>query len=809
MGNEHQTGELHGFGWLERLCQDIRLGFRRLRANPGFAAATILPLALAISFTTAVFSLTDAVLYRPTGVKAPDRVAAIYGFSRSANRYLSLSYPDFRDIHSLDDLIESSTAYLRAPFAVHLSSVPELVNTELVSGDYFRTTGITPTLGRPLTAEDDSPAAPPAALISYALWENNFQRSMAILGTPIKIGNVVFTIVGVMPRDYQGMLLDWYGGTAFWLPLSSFRLLVPAIDDYEHRRQDQMFMMAARLRRGVSVPQLQAALDVLAPRIASKPDIRFTALPSSQARFFPAYRPQTVRFLELLIAACAAALLIACANLANLLLALAASRRKEIATRLAIGANRSRLVQQFLAENLSIAASASAISVPLTLTLLPFLREAPINAGFKMALNLRPDARALAAGMLVSLTTALLVSLIPAWRASRRDVAKNLRGSKRLGLRDIFAIAQVGCAMAALTACALLAESLRDQDHVRLGFDPSHVLIATVGNNGAGAALLSAVREQAPEAAYAWNALPTTLRSTMDVRPDSEPDTSSWHSIQLNWISDGYFETLRMPLLDGRGIRASDILSSQPVVVVNRTAAEQLWPGENPLGRRLRIRGQDSAREVVGVVQDSRYRPLGVDESGMPYVFLPALQSSGRRDYTLHIRTPGDPLRFLPQLRAILARLAPDAPLYDVRTLEEQVGLGLGPMRIAAEQIGAVCAVGIALALIGIFASSAYRVAQRRKEIAIRLALGATQAGVIRVFTVRGLLIGLAGGAAGIAPALWGTRLLRAAVPGTAALDPAQLIVASAILAAVATLAAWAAARQISRMEAGGVLKIQ
>lgn len=792
---------------MERLWQDLRGAFRQLRLNPGFAAGAIAPLALAIAFTTAVLSLTDAVLFRPTGIKNPDRIAAVYGFSRSQNRYLSLSYPDFQDIQSLHGLIESAGAYVRGAFAVQLNGAPELMNTELVTGGYFRATGAVPVIGRPLTEDDDSTGAEPVALISYALWQNRFGRSTSVLGTSIKIKNTEFTIVGVMPRDYRGMLLDWYGNSAFWLPLAAFRRLIPTIDDYEHRREDQLLMMAARLRPGVSVQQLQAALDVLATRVSAKPDLRFTALPSSQARFFPAYRAQTVRLLVALIGACGIALAIACFNLASLLLARAASRKREIATRLALGASRLRLMQQFLAENLAIAASAGVISIPLSLALLPFLREAPVAYGFSLALNLTPDARALEAGILAGLATALLLSIAPALKAARGDVARELRG--RIALRDLLGVAQAACAMAALAAAALLAKSLQDQSRTHLGFDPAHVLIATVGNGAANATLLAEVRAQAPEAALASNALPTTLRATFDIRPDAALESPPWKPILGNWVSDGYFELLRMPIASGRGFLVSDTASSPPVAVVNRTAAAQLWPGENPVGRRFRLRGQTADREVVGVVEDARYRPLGAEEGAIPYIFLPAFQNSGPRDYTLHVRVPGDPLQFLPKLREIMARFAPDAPLYEVRTLEDQVGLGLGPMRMAAGQIGAVSFLGLGLAIIGIFASSAYRVAQRKKEIAIRIALGATAAGAIRLFTARGLATGVAGAILGLAPALWGERLLRASIQGTSAAAPSILAAGGAVLVCAAALAAWAAASRITRIEPATVLRDQ
>jgi predicted permease len=814
--------KLRGWGWIEGVWQDVRFALRQIRLNRGFSAAAILPLALAIGCIAAVFSLVDAVLFRPTGVADPSRVAAVYTFSRAQNRYLSDSYPNFRDIRALDGLVESAAAYIAAKFNnVRLTQGLESMNVDLVTGDYFRAAGIVPALGRPLVPDDDRPGAAPVALASYPLWENRFQRSPSILGSVVSIGGVSFTIVGVMPKGYQGMLLDWYSDSSFWVPLEQFHGLFPA--DYENRRDAQMLMMLARLRPSVGIERFQAALDVLASRLAdslgqpSNPDYRFIALPSSQARFWPAYRPATVRFLWLLVAVAATALAIACFNLASLLLARAAARQQEIAARLALGAGRHRLVRQFLIENGVLAACACAVSVPVAMALTAWFPGVQITQGFTMTVKLDADWRALGLGMAAGLLTSILSGIVPALRAARGDVVKR-RKAGRASLQDFFSAAQVACAMTAVAGAALLGENIRHLGSAPLGYGTHGVLLASVdlftGLNPSrdaaeriSRALLTEIRAQAPGAALAYQILPSRFWTTLDVQRES--DGGKRTPILFNWVSDGYFELLKMPVIEGRGIMPGDDRKSQLVVVVNRSAAAFLWPGENPVGRRLRVNAEPVAREVVGVVEDTRYRPLGAAETPMPYLFLPMFQRATLLPFEIHVRTPGEPLAFAKTLRQIVAQVAPDAPAYDFQTLDEFAQAGLMQMRVAAEAAGAVSLLGVLLAVAGIFASGAYRVARQKKEIAIRIAIGAEPRRVIRRFAARGLWIGIAGSCLGLMPALWGAALLRSAIPGIEAAGFRLYAGAGAMLALAAAVAALAAASRIARVQPADVLRVQ
>lgn len=794
---------------------DLRYAIRQLRRNPGFTAGAVLPLALAMGCAASVLTLTDAVLYRPTGVRDPGRVAAVYTFSRAQNRYLSDSYPDFQDIASLP-LFDAAAAYVRTALSVRIGEGAERMNTELVTGDYFRAAGIEPALGRALTAQDDAPGAAPVAMASYTLWETRFARSPSILGSVLWINRVPFTIVGVMPRGYQGMLLDWYGDCALWTPLAHFNRLFPSntAPDFETRREIPMFMMLARLHAGVSVRTAQAALDALAPRVVARPDYRFIAFPSTEARFYPTYRAGTLRFLWMLMAISAIAVAIACANLASLLLARASARQKEFAARLAIGASRAQIVRQLVVENGAVALCAAALSIPVALGAAYWLRDAPITAGFSLALDLSPDWRALALGMAAGLTTAILAGVAPAMRASRGEIKP---AHARRGLsRDLFLVAQVAGAMTILIPAALLVQNLHNLTRTPLGYESSGVLLGSLDAISGGFTtpeevdrlsknLLTELRGQGREAALASSALPTTMRSSLD----ASADQLGWKPVAFDWTSSGYFELLRTPVLEGRAILDSDDRRALPVVVVNQSAAAAFWPGQNPVGRSIRVRGESADRIVVGMVADSRFRPLGVAQPAQPCLFLPLLQKATVTNFEIHVRTVGPPMSFAGAMRSITARLAPEASLGDVRTLDEQARSGLKPMVTAAESTGAVSVLGIGLALAGLFAVSAYRVSQRKKEIAIRIAIGARTPSVIASFTSRGVWIGLMGCALGLFPALWAARLLRASIPGVT--EPsAGLFVAGAIVLIIASgVAAFAASHSIVRVRPADVLRVQ
>jgi len=816
-----------GWSWIDDSFQDLRFAMRLLLRNRGFTAAAVIPLAFAIGCLACTATIADAILFRSLGMKQPDRLAAIYRFSREKNAFLpSTAYLDFRDVQSLGSLVEAAAAFARVSVDVRLSEGAERMNSEAVTAGYFRTTGVSPVIGRPLSAEDERPAAPPVALISYSLWQSRFGGRASALGSVAWIDGVAFTLVGVMPRGYEGTLLDWAANPAFWIPLPQIKRMLPVFArlNYEDRREIAWLTTIVRLRPGVALGQLQAAANTLAANLPGRRDVTFKALSADQSRFFPGRRAPTVRIVWLLVAVSAGALAIACFNLANLLLARSAARERETAARLALGAGRLRLLRQYIAENAVLAGCACVFGLPVALGMTGAAQA--FETAFGLSLNLNPDPRALALSALAGLATAVLAASAPAWTFSRVQLAGAMKGAApgavgraaKLDLRDVFVAVQVACAMVAFTAAALLGQSMRKWDTIPLGYDPKGVLVASgdtlsaripeADREGIYRKLLAELRTETRGAALAGQAMPTANHFAADMMPDSA--AGRWtRLIDYDEVSDGYFKLLRIPVVAGRDVLPEDDSRSRPVAVVNQAAARLFWPGQNPVGRRLKIRLLETTdREVVGVVADARYLPLGDPQAALPVVFLPLFQNAPQV-VAIHALTRGDPKSFIPEFGRIVGRTVKDMPLSDVQTLEERVDAGMSQVRLVSQAIAAVGALGVLLALAGILASCAYRVAQRKREIAVRIAIGAAPERVIRAFAARGIALGLAGSLVGLLPAAWASALLRSSLRGVDAPGAILFGLSGVVLALAAGATAWAAARRIARIQPAAVLRVQ
>jgi predicted permease len=822
--------------WAMNLLRDVRGAWRLLWRSPGFAVAAVVPLALAIGFNTAVCTLVDAVLFRPLGVKDPGSLVAVYTLfhQRRPPQYQSVSYADLRDVQALNDQIESAAAYVRIPVMANAGEGAERFYSEMVTGEYFRTVGVSTIAGRPLEPRDDTAGAPPAVVISDSLWERRFRRARSALGASILINGVPLTIVGVMPRGYVGTVLDWSSPPDLWIPLSQIRQVLPAFRslDFENRREMLWLVINARLRRPADLSGVQARLDVLSARpAASQPktgaDHRLVAFPSSRARFFPSHRDASVRFMSVLAVICGIVLLIACVNIANLLLARVAAREKETSTRLALGAGRGRVLQQFVVEGVMVAACAVVLGLPIALWLARWLARFKSAFAVSSSLNLSPDLRVLAWSAAAGIATGILVGVLPAIRAARIDLVSGLKGSqlrplgravRSFNLRNVLVAAQVACSLVVLVSAVLLASSLHELRNTRLGYDTRRVLVADIETYSANLstdqsqqlyrALLAELRSEAVGGvALAADALPSASRRRIDVMPaGSGAYPPNGVTVESNMVSDGYFEVLGMPIEAGRGFLPSDDGRAPRVVVLNRSAANMFWPGGNPVGRRIRIGGEANDVEVAGVVGDAKYH--SITESAIPYLFFPLAQKFSP-GVTVHIRASRDPLELVPVLRRTMERLAKRVPLNDIRTLDQQVESGLVQVRLATAATGAVSLVGTVLALAGVFAATAYRVVQQQREIAVRIALGATQRRVLASYAAKGLALGLAGAAAGIVLAVWAAGLLRSFVEGVRAPGTLLCVAVTAILLVAVVAASLASVRQILRMDPAAILRVQ
>ena len=795
------------------LMQDLRYALRALAKSPGFAAAAILILALGIGANTAIFSVIDAVVLHPLpGVARPDELVDVTGDT--------VSYPWYRAVSGeTRGAFSGLAAWRQRPLHISSGGPPARIEAEVVSANYFDVLGARPAYGR-FFVEADEPSGEALAVLGSRLWKTRFGGDPGVVGRTVVLNGAPFTIVGVAADNFRG--------TAFglapdvWVPIGAWpRLATGAFRNLDlYGRSWSWLSVFGRRAPGVSIPQAQAALDVAVRRDAA-------AFPEDAARRPFALRP-TVRtaagfgqsgdpvvFLATLVAAVAAALVIACANLANLLLARGAARQKEIAVRQALGATRFRLVRQLLTESVALAVLGGAAGIAVASWSLSVLVGMPLPGDgslepFAPAL----DARALAFSTLLSVATGLVFGVLPAIQTSRRPPAPALKStgvSPRSFVRSALIASQVALSLALLVGAGLLARSLERALSADVGFQPRGVTLAGVdlGLQGYDAtradvfarALTDRLRSSPGVAGVAWTALvPLSGGEWSDNfeivgRP---PDRSQ--EADTNAVSAGFFRTLRIPLAAGREFdERLDGTGSRSPVIVNESMARRYWPGASPIGSRIRIHGAE--RTVIGVSRDFRLTSLR-DAPG-PQAYLPILPGEGSAlmPLTLLVRSDGPHADAGRLALAEIGRLDRTLPVSGPRSYAAELGAQLVPQRLGAALLGVFGLLSLVLAAVGIYSVISYSMALRTREIGIRMALGARPAEVRALFVGQmarpvavGLVAGLALGAAA------GT-VLRGFLYETSPSDPSAIAAAAALFLAGAVAAAWLPARRAARID--------
>ena len=797
--------------------QDLRYALRGLAKNPGFTAAAVLILALGIGANTAIFSVVDAVVLHPLpGVARPGALADVTGDV--------VSYPWYRSVRGETSATFSGLAAWRQR-PLHLSSggPPARIESEVVSGNYFDVLGARPALGR-FFAEADEESGEAVAVLGARLWKTRFGGDPGIVGRPIVLNGTPFTVVGVAA--------DGFRGTAFglapdvWVPIGAWpRLATGAFRNLDLQGRSWSWLSTfGRLAPGVSVGQAQAALDVAARREAAAfpdhaPSRSFALRPTIRTAAGFGQSGDPVVFLATLAAAVASALVIACANLANLLLARGAARQREIAVRQALGATRSRLIRQLLTESVLLAVLGGAAGIAVASWSLSLLVGMPMpGEGSLEPFAPALDGRALLFSTLLSVATGLVFGVLPAIQTSRRPPAPALKSSgaaPRSILRGALVAAQVALSLALLVGAGLLARSLQRALSADVGFQPRGVTLARIdlGLQGYDAkradaftsALAERVRSSPGVADTAWTALvPLSGGEWADSfqivgRP---PDRSQEAS--TNAVSAGFFRTLGIPLVAGRDF---DERLDPPgsAVVVNEAMAKRYWPGASPVGARIQIHGAE--RSVIGVARD--FRMTSLRDAPVPQAFFPIRPGEGGAlmPLTLLVRTRdphADPARaVLAEIRGLDGTL----PVSGPRSYASELGAQLVPQRLGAALLGVFGLLSVALAAIGIYSVISYSVARRTREIGVRMALGARPADVRALFVAQtarpvaaGLVAGLALGAAA------GTAL-RGFLYETSPSDPPAIAAAAALLLAGALAAAWLPARRAARIDPMAALR--
>jgi predicted permease len=811
------------------VLEDLRHALRALRRNPGFTVVAILTLALGIGANSTIFSLVNGVLLKPPiGVRDPARVVSIYTSDYSSGPYGTTSYPDFQAVRAETAIFSAVAVYELRPLALALGDRAEMITGQLVSGEFFPMLGTRPAAGRLLIPADAGAGGGEAvAVISHGLWLRRFAGDPAIAGRELRLNGRAFRVVGVAPAGFTGLLRAVV--TDVWLPVTAGPLLDPGSDELANPGA-RSFLMAARLRAGVTVPRARQQLAAVArARFEAFPDAwatvtgagrALTVLPEAEARVPPQARTLSLGASALLLVAMAMVLLIACANIANLLLARASRRRREMAVRVSLGAARHQIVRQLLVESMLLAVLGAAAGLALAgwitgaITTLA-LPGVPVT----LRLDLGLDGRVLGFTAVVALLTGLAFGLLPALRASRSDVVSALKGdvggvarSRRLGLRGGLVVTQVAVSLVLLVTAGLFVRSLTRAETVDPGFDESGTALITFDLASSGYAegqgqafyndLLERVRAlPGVRSATLAQAVPLATccnrRGTRIEGYAARPGEST----EVNWniVATDYFRTLRIPFVLGRDFTERDRADAPLVAIVNEAFVRKYWPGRSPLGRRIDLGGRDShIAEVVGVVRNGMYRSLG--EAPLPFLYVP-LPQLYRPSMTLHVRTAGDPSAMLPTLRAQIRELAPSLPLIHPTTLREATSLALWPHRLGALLLGALGAIAALLAALGLYGVLAYSVAQRTREFGIRGALGADRRRLVAQVIREGLVLSGTGAAIGLVLAGGATRLVRGFLFGVSPFDPAAFGAVTLLVAAIALLASYLPARRATRVD--------
>jgi len=792
---------------MEHLLRDVRYSFRVLVNCPGFSTVAVLILALGVAANTAIFSVVDAVLLRPLPIVDPDRVVVIHNQLPSLNLpHTEVSAPQFLDYTRDADVFESTGATTTQNFNLTGVDIPERLQGVRATSSLLPMLGVAPQVGRLFAQEEDKPGSNHVTLLSSRLWRRLFNADTSILGRILHLDGQGYQVIGVMPADLEQL----YPNADIWIPMA-----FTSRELSEERRGSLAYGMLARLKPGVSLGQAQAAMSSIARNTqGASADFNIEARSLLDERIGDVRKP-----LYVLVAAVAVVLLIGCANIANLLLARASGRSREMAVRAALGAGRARLIRQLLTESLLLAGISGAFGALLARWAVEgLLRIAPANLPRLSQVHL--DQRVLWFTLGISMASGVIFGLVPAIAASRMDLAESLKesgrassaGPARQRLRATLVIAEVALGVALLISAGLLARSFARLLQVHPGFNPNNVLTirmslprsAYPGNQQVAGFYNSVIERisalpgvEHAAAAYQPPFTPGGDNSIFSIRNyQAQPDQPPPHADYL-YVTPGYFETMQIPLLEGRLFLQSDLHTNGytgpgATAVIDEALAHRFWPGRDPIGAEIGW-GGDSWATVVGVVGTALRDDLSDESKGTLY-FPGCIPIS-----TLVVRTANNPGGLIQAAVDQIHSIDPNQPAYDIRTLDERIAQSLDQRRFAVVLVLVFAGMALLLAAIGLYGVISYVAAQRTHEVGIRMALGAGSADIITMVTRQALLLALAGIGIGLLLGLAVSRYLSSLLYGISAIDAPTFIAVPVALIIVASAAglvpAWRALR--------------
>jgi macrolide transport system ATP-binding/permease protein len=802
---------------METFWQDVRYGIRMLLKSPGFAIVAVITLALGIGANTAIFSIVNTILFHPMPVQHPEQIYVLANAQDQAAAQVMFSIPEFRDIQSQSKDVFSDTMAMGFGLdGMSTGGKAERVLTQYVSGNFFDVMGIKPAIGRLiLPSEGDTLMADPVIVLDYAFWQTRFGGDKGIVGKKITLNGRPFTVVGVVSQEFQGInpLFHVNGYLPLgMLPLEGFPL------DIITNRQNRNILLMARMQRGKSMQQAQASLDVISRRLSEafpkeEKNLKLQLYPELRARPQPDPKNTALVVSGLFLGLTGLVLLLACANVANILLVRAAIRSREMAIRAAMGAARIRLIRQLLTESVLLSLIGGAAGLALGWFGSSTFASIPLNTDLIGHFYFSFDWRVFAFAFGAALATGIIVGIVPAVRASQGNLAAILHEGGRTVVggkqrfRNVMVMAQVGASLMLLIVAGLFTRSLAVTQQMHdLGFEPYNVVNFYMDPNEIGynevqgrefyRSLLERVRAlPGVESASIANSIPMGYFNNVDtltiegyVTPPGQPAPA----LSYNTISTDYFQTLRIPMARGRVFTTADNENAPYVAIINEAMAKKYWPNQDPIGRHFKI-GIDPNHsiEVVGVARNSRF--AGMTGEINPYFYVPTFQHYSFNSLeALQIRTNAPPGMIIPEVTRVVEELAPELSLFDVKTQAQAMNTLNG---LLFYKLGAVLAalfgiLGLVLAVVGVYGVISYAASQRTHEIGIRMALGAQRGDILKLVFGQGIWIVGIGVVIGIACALAIAKVVGSLL-AVSAIDPVAYLGATFALAIVALLACY------------------
>jgi predicted permease len=808
---------------MESLLQDIRFGLRRLARSPGFAAIAIVSLALGVGANTAIFSLVNAVLLKPLPVANPEQLVAV-GVRGKGDSMRAFSYPNYIDFRDRNQVLSGLFVERIAPISLSLAGNNQRIWGYLVSGNYFDVLGVQAIKGRTFAPEEDKTRlSHPVAVISHGSWLRRFGGDPDLVGKEMLLNGRPFKIIGIAPEGFTGTEIIYT--PEIWIPMNMLGWIEPGANWLDQRGTQNIFAVG-RLKPGVTIRQAQASLNILNDQLAREyPDDN----EGQTIRLFPPgliipdLHGAVVSFSWVLMGAVALVLLVACTNLASLLLARGTERRREIAIRLALGANRFRLLRQLVTESMLLSLAGGAMGVVLAYWMTGALVSFKPPLDFPLTIGLVLDWRVMVFAFAASLVTGILFGLMPALQATNPDLVGALKdttsqaGLRPSKLRSGLVVAQFALSLVFLIGAGLVVRALKQVQMTNHGFDPEKRLMMSVDpglqgyDRSRGLQFYRDVVRKVGSFPGVRSAVVTTFVplslnfSSNSVFAEGQPAERGANipTAMVANVGAAYFETMGVDLIAGREFTEQDGEKSTPVAVVNQTFIRTLFPEvrneADALGRRVSFDGaQGPFMQIVGVARDGKYFNIG--EEPRSFIYTPMLQRYDN-SATLVVRTAGDPEAMIAPLRGEVQSLDSKMPVFDVKTMNEHMRLSLFPSRIAATILGGFGVLALILTAIGIYGVTSCTVAQRTREIGIRMALGADRAGVARMVVRQGMKLAAIGLAIGVVFALMLTRLMSGLLFGVSPSDPITFAIIPAILGGVALGACLVPARRATSVD--------